>query len=117
MKVQIQKKFPTTPETSGLRRFTEQRLSRSLRRLDHQVRAVHVRLLDESGPNGPNRVACKVTVQLASGDYLEISEADSDARKAVALAAHGSKRRVLEWFNRRRSLRRHSRRADGRARA
>jgi ribosome-associated translation inhibitor RaiA len=86
-------------DTEALRRHAERRLAFALRRFEHRVRHVIVRLTDTNGPKGGVDARCAITLQLRSGRQLDVAASTAWPFASITSAArrlNSSVRRQLE---------------------
>ena len=98
----------TTDEdsTKDVREFAARRLSFALRRFDHLVRRVTVRLEDLNGPRRGIDSRCVMTVELADGRQVVAEATTARPLASVGHAARRLNRAVGDHLQKRRTVRR-----------
>lgn len=76
-----------TDATDALREYAFRRLSFAVRRFQHRVHRVTVRLVDENGPRRGVDTRCSVTADLADGTQLFVEATAAWPFAAITLAA------------------------------
>lgn len=73
--------------TEALRKYALRRLSFAVKRFEHRVRQVTVRLVDENGPRRGVDSRCSITADLVDGGHLRAAPKRRDPPSAVLAAA------------------------------
>ena len=73
--------------TEALRNYALRRLSFAVRRHEHRVRQLTVRLVDQNGPRGGRDSRCSMTAELVEGGQLFVEAQAARPFASVALAA------------------------------
>jgi putative sigma-54 modulation protein len=82
------------------------RLQAALGRLEHRIRRIGVRLVDQNGPRGGEDISCLVEIRLRPRGMLFIEETDSDITGAIGRAAEAARTAITRSRERSRDLRR-----------
>lgn len=73
--------------TEALREYALHRLSFALRRFEHRVRQMTVRLVDENGPRRGMDTRCSITAHLVDGGQIFVEATAAWPFAAITLAA------------------------------
>jgi ribosome-associated translation inhibitor RaiA len=73
--------------TEAFREYALRRLSFAVRRFEHRIRHVTVRLVDENGPRRGVDSRCSITADLADGGHLFVEATAAWPFTAITLAA------------------------------
>ena len=93
---------------STLRDYIEQRLDRSLGRIQDRISHVTIRLDDVNGPKGGADMRCHAEAHLARSGLVFADVIAGDVRTAVDEAADRLAIRVRKQIGRQRDIRRHN---------
>jgi ribosome-associated translation inhibitor RaiA len=87
MQIEFVVRGPRSDATDALREYALRRLAFAVRRFQHRVRHVTVRLVDENGPRRGIDSRCAVTADLSDGRQLFVEATAAWPFAAITLAA------------------------------